>query len=589
MKGNQRVLLIQPQFAPLYMPSCALGRLKAYLRVKNIMCDCCYLNLDLAAYLNEELRIFAIQYSDSSGERSLIEFLYSAELYPEYIPERLFLNKIISVHKRPIDKPEMCLNLLKGVHEFDSNLMSRWMKYFPYTVVGISANYNLMPALYLCAMLKRLHPHVQVVLGGSMCVGEVGYSMAKAFPFLDWVVDGEGEEPLYEITRAIESGSDDVPAGVSRRMSKGVICNTNFRKPLDLGHLPVPDYDDYFSSKSLRKVEPYMPYTVSLPIEAGRGCWWGKCTFCNYPNLGPHLYRRIPDKCIVEGMEYLAKRHNCLSFYFTDAVQPTNLNSLAKTLIKSPHDFNFGLYLRADISVRQFELLKKAGLQGGAVGIESFSDGMLKKMNKGTTVIDNVLFLKVARELGEVTTFNIISPYPGETYKERTENYHNISKISHLISGAVRQVSFSLKYGSSYYCNPKKYGIRIITSSPIYEQFLPRRYRFKPTLFLSYLPKIRTRKIVPESILNGEDGGSLELHVSGKGYCVIKDRRTTSKRWFDYLLTPPHSDVLVMCMLPQKRDRLKCESSVLRDLIKTGLLIESRGMYLTLATRNNSK
>ncbi|MFH0800654.1 MAG: RiPP maturation radical SAM C-methyltransferase [Pseudomonadota bacterium] len=583
MTDERRILLIQPPLAPIHQPSCALGRLKASLSAEGMSCDCHYTNLDLHAYLDNELR----EWMGRKALGKLPDILYSSAVFPKHLSERRYLQTMRSVYRDPKkNQRKLFIKLRRSVLCFNNHLARRWEKRFPYAVVGVSANYNLMPALFCGYIVKKLYPSVQVIFGGSECIGEVGRALAKAFSFIDWVVDGEGEGVLSEIVRIVERGTHEAPAGTCRRVGKAVTINKALRKPIDLESLPFPDYDDYFNSPSLRRIKSQVEISSEIPVEASRGCWWRKCTFCNYVCYGHRSYERMSDDRVVAGMEHLAKRHRCLNFYFADSVQPNKLESLAKALIDSPYDYNFGMALRASISARHFELLSKAGLRRCFVGIESFSDELLEKMKKGVTALENIVMLQTAKSLGITADFTIISPYPGGARDDYALNRTTLSAISHLINGVVSQMPFNLKYGSRYFGYPAEGGIVAMSPANFYKMILPKRYRFKPTLYWDYAPRPTAKCVLPASIVNGEDGGALELYVGGKDYCRVKDRRTTSRKWFDYTLTPPHSDILVACLTPKKRNELACRDSALQDLIDLRLLIENGGAYLTLATRN---
>lgn len=578
MGVKQSVLLIQPPFTSLFEPSCALGRLKACLSSMGIACDCLYTNLELAASLNEKLRNWMIL---TSNDSYFAELIYSSETFPDHLSRNAFLHQMLAHYRRDIDNPKLFQELFHCVRRFNRRLLARWKNNFPYTIVGISANFNLMPSLYFGRALKYIHPRVETVLGGSECVGEVGHAIARTFSFLDWVVDGEGEETLLEITRILEKRSDEVPSSTSRRINGRVIHNATSRKLVNITKLPFPNYDDYFNSASLKKIGG----SVAVPVEAGRGCWWGKCAFCNVPCHANHSYRRMSDERIVETMEYLAERHKYLDFRFVDSIQPTNLVSLANALIKSPFDFNFFMSLNATISIKHLELLAKSGLNSVQIGVESFSDNILKKMNKAPTVMNNILVLKAAKQLGIEASFVIISPYLGEAKSDIVENCDVIRNISHLITGKIQQVRFILKYGSAIYCAPYRYGIKKISPSIFYKVILPSRWRFEPTLFWDYSPKKRIRNIV-STMPQTEYGGSLEMFVGRGKFCVVKDRRSAGRTKNDYVITAPHSDILLACDTPKRRYELKYKRKVLDDLTNLGFLAESSGMYLTIATRD---
>ena len=70
----------------------------------------------------------------------------------------------------------------------------------------------------MAKLIKDLYPHVTIVFGGANYDGEMGLEYFRAFPFIDHVVVGEGEELFPALVRHILEGrSEDFPQGVAYR------------------------------------------------------------------------------------------------------------------------------------------------------------------------------------------------------------------------------------------------------------------------------------------------------------------------------------------------------------------------------------
>ena len=54
----------------------------------------------------------------------------------------------------------------------------------------------------------------------------------------------------------------------------------------DISKLPVPNFDEYFTY-SLN--DDYYPPIIT--VESSRGCFWGKCSFCNLNSQWKNSYR----------------------------------------------------------------------------------------------------------------------------------------------------------------------------------------------------------------------------------------------------------------------------------------------------------
>ena len=84
-----------------------------------------------------------------------------------------------------------------------------------------------------------------------------------------------------------------------------------------------------------------------------------------------------------------------------------------------PKKLSFMAFCRAsDASVAMFTWLKKAGFRRLNIGIESFSDKVLKEMNKRCTAEENHTCLKIAKETGVGAYCNLIVTTPESTLED---------------------------------------------------------------------------------------------------------------------------------------------------------------------------
>lgn len=583
MKKKQSLLLIQPPLAPYQQPSYPLGRLKSVVTAEGHRCDCSYLNLDFISSLGMDVTK-ALIYSNEGVYTG--EILYGSALFPDYIDEDEFVRKVNRFRTRPLHGTISPSELFRKTHRFNSSIIRRWKRDFPYTAVGISAIYELMPSLFFASAIKRVHPEVQVILGGPQFTDDVGRAIAEKFDFIDWAVDGEGERILVEILDIIADGSRRVPNSTSRRIDGELIINRAPQKPVILEELPLPDFDDYFSRKDVGKI---LSGDETIPIEASRGCWWSRCKFCSQPSWESARFRQPPIEKVVETMEHFARRYNCLNFRFVDSVQRKDADKLAAAISASPFDFTFYMSFRPDVPAEHLDLLHKAGLRSCHFGIESFSRKFLRIMDKGTSVLNGIHLLREASRLGIRVGFNIITMFPDENEDDFREYENVFSFIAHLCRGLVRQNKLLMLYGSPMYRNPAKYGVKSMVPSKFYRLAIPPRFRFTPTLKWDYQPKKRWRNAMPKWLKAGEVDGLLNLRAGGNNFCEIIDTRPNSpSNYQHYQLSSPYSDVLIECNSPKRRSELKYPDDVLEDLVETRLLFEEDGRYLSLPIRRGA-
>jgi hypothetical protein len=97
------------------------------------------------------------------------------------------------------------------------------------------------------------------------------------------------------------------------------------------------------------------------------------------------------------------------------------------------------------------------------IGIETFSDGLLKLMNKGVTMLKNVEVIKAAAELKVPIQFNLFTCYPGMTNDHMLENLRVLDMITHLLIYENIQIfpgEFYLPTDCPVFVNPGEYGLQ---------------------------------------------------------------------------------------------------------------------------------
>lgn len=112
-------------------------------------------------------------------------------------------------------------------------------------VVGFTARlHQLSASLALAQRVKAALPAACVVLGGASCRGEMGDELLRSFPFLDDVVDGEGEDALPDIVIRYEDRR--LPSGLAN-LERGAVtgephalCREKRQLATDLNALPYP-------------------------------------------------------------------------------------------------------------------------------------------------------------------------------------------------------------------------------------------------------------------------------------------------------------------------------------------------------------
>lgn len=328
-----------------------------------------------------------------------------------------------------------------------------------YDFIGFTLNYGqFLPSLAVAKKIKELNPEKKIVFGGSRTVSNLGMKVLETFDFVDFIVSGDGEEALY---RLVSNYQDYEPIpGLIYRMGEEAVWNESDNH-IDLNDLSIPSYDHFYEElrSSSVDVQQYFHYFGYLPVEISRGCWWNKCSFCNL-NIQHQKYREKSVDKIVEEIQFLSDKYKILNFQFIGNTLPVkDYKDLFTKIIALGKDFNFVTEARADhLKSEDYILLKEAGFTTIQTGIESFSRNYLKKMNKGTRVIDNIAALKFCKENEIINRYNLIIDYPNEETIDFEETKKTI-KIFKQYLESPQLCYLRVLYGSPIFCNPDQFNI----------------------------------------------------------------------------------------------------------------------------------
>lgn len=400
------------------------------------------------------------------------EALYSPMLFPEQKnqAEKLFYRSCRGEKGLKDLDFDQCVQLL-------DNGLEQWLDGLDlaaFDLIGFSVCFNqLISSLTAAERIKKRCPGLPVVIGGSGCVGEIGMSLLRNFPQIDYVINGEGEDALTRLCHTLHSAGD-IPTlppqvfSLETAANTGSSCRTGIT---DLNTLPLPDYGPYF--REMEQIFPAQPFVPVLPIEFSRGCWWNKCTFCNL-NLQWHGYRWKQADSMFNEVRRQRERHQCLDFCFTDnALPPKEADRFFNTLAAEKCDYNFFAEVRVITDPDTPRRYRRGGLTTIQVGIESLSTSLLKKMRKGTTAIENIAAMRQSAEAGIQLDGNLIVEFPGSTMAEAEETLNTLDFV--LPYHPLDAASFFLGHGSPVAKDPGSYGILAVTQHSKNKKLFPKR------------------------------------------------------------------------------------------------------------------
>lgn len=236
--------------------------------------------------------------------------------------------------------------------------------------------------------IKELLPNIKICFGGYYSSYNYLEAMERA-SWIDFIIRGEGEEPLAQLLRCLENGLDfSNIAGLVYRDSLGVKVNPRIRPNLNLNQIPAPD----------RSQEDLSDIGTILNISTSRGCT-SNCSFCSSKDFWQGWRGKDPDNVIQELESILSPEKiymvTFLDSSFEDPDSCCNrLRRMAENLIKSKlkicyhANFRANFYKRCDENL--IALLKKSGLTSVFIGFEAGNEEDLILYNKSSGLTDNI-------------------------------------------------------------------------------------------------------------------------------------------------------------------------------------------------------
>jgi radical SAM superfamily enzyme YgiQ (UPF0313 family) len=171
-------------------------------------------------------------------------------------------------------------------------------------------------------------------------------------------------------------------------------------------------------------------------------------------------------------MDKLAGKYSSLKFFFVDNILDSKkLNELFKCISGIERSFEIFTELRASVSRRELVQMRRAGVTQVQIGVEALSTRLLRKINKGTTAIQNIEIMKHCEELGIQHLSNLMLGFPTSDAEDVSETLNNLRFV--MSYQPLRKVRFYLGDSSPVALHPKQYGIRRITNHPYYQRLLP--------------------------------------------------------------------------------------------------------------------
>jgi len=347
---------------------------------------------------------------------------------------------------------------------------------------------TLWKDLDFISVVKKILPQTFTIAKGET----LHYFYKEIFencPDLDLVIGGEPEESFEKLIRGVEWNV--IKGLIFRSDSDKSLINTGLPEPIEnLDTLPFPARD-LLNNSLYRSPETDNALTI---IHANRGCP-ARCIFCPAGKISDFKIRyRSPDNIISEIKECVEK-FGIREFLFhgdTFTMKKRWVIDLCKKIVDENLKIRWGCNSRTDtFDEERAEWMKKAGCWVVAFGVESGSQEILDKMQKGARLESAITAVNICKKVGLRSHAFYIIGLPWETKKTLNDTLKFAKKLD------TDFFDFNIAYplpGTELYEMAKKEKLLIRDENPFekggYAQASLRTYTLDPHFLTLYRRKI---------------------------------------------------------------------------------------------------
>lgn len=326
-------------------------------------------------------------------------------------------------------------------------------------VIGISIvlQQQMFSTMTFCALIKQHFPDIHVTIGGNTVtrLRDVLPNKPQLFALFDSAVVYEGETAFLQLVEAVGAGRtlEGIPNLIYRDASGIHVSSLSYAE--DMSSLPPPDFDGL-------PLEKYFVPARILPYLATRGCYWGRCEFCDHGEGYTAGYRTKKIEEIIEEIYHLKTKYHCRHFHFTDESYPPALfRKLTRRLVEANMDIVWTTHMRFEKSLSDeavWDDARASGCKFLHYGYESGSERVLKLMDKATTkeVIKNSL--QRAADVGIWNHVMGFFGFPGETRQEAYESMRFLEENKELVH-SIGFGTFDLSKHTPVAKDPARFGV----------------------------------------------------------------------------------------------------------------------------------
>jgi len=342
--------------------------------------------------------------------------------------------------------------------------------------IGVSLTYfsQVMPGFTLVRKIREHLADIPIVVGGAYLTAvehDVGRIPATLLP-ADAIILHDGEAALDAWLQAV-LGRTLSPEKVPNCFlpAEGFVrADPRNTTHTDLDTLPVP----MWISDGLH-LDRYLVPRYPIPLPLSRGCYWGRCSYCNISCQTASTYRTRSVEKSIEDMRMAIRESGSNWFDLpVDSFRPRDLHALARGILQAGLEVEWGAEVLLDRGFRDDVIadLARSGCRTLRFGLESASVDTLVAMNKPSRPDSARRILKACKENGIQTAVMLIAGFPTESQRELNLTFDYLVDNREFIDFLTIH-EYSLVPASPMANDPSRFGLYLLKPEAVLWTSLP--------------------------------------------------------------------------------------------------------------------
>lgn len=297
----------------------------------------------------------------------------------------------------------------------------------PDVVGSTSVTLNFYGAAEIVRTAKNHNPDIVTMMGGPHVSFDAENTLT-AYPEIDLIVRGEGEQTIAELTpRLKDRNAWPEIKGITFRQNGRLIVTPQREFIDDLDTLPLP-------ARHLLPLSRYQALGYPISIITSRGCPYS-CIFCQGRRMVGKKVRKSSAARIVDEIEqilsYGINRINIADDLF--ASDKARVTEICGEIQKKGLSFTWSAFARVNTVDREtLQIMKETGCDSVSFGVESGNPEMLKRIRKKITLDQVRQAVKLCNDVGMIAHTSFVVGLPGESVETLEETKRFASSLGSL-------------------------------------------------------------------------------------------------------------------------------------------------------------